>query len=406
MTHGRRLPPLVCLAPNRWDGPRQRTQHLAAGLARTRPVVFVEPAAYSLPGILRRRLNGERTGPLFGRVRQITDNLQVYTPPPTLPGSLHLRSINSLVHSVAWRDLRQTVRAVDFASVDVLVSWPPAFDLARRLRPHRLIYDCLDLFPAFEEGRRRRLLTCLETDLARAASVVVVTSRDLERRWSGRHRRVVRIPNGVDFIVFGPRADPVTIPLDIARLPRPRLGFIGTIGPWVDLPLLRHLARQRPDCSIALIGPVERRIARSSEPMNLHLLGERAYSSLPAYLAGMDVLLIPFRMMELTRAVNPIKLYEYCASGKPIVAAPLEEVMAAEGVCYIGDGPGPFLKAVDEALLEAERPDPARVAARRAVALASGWDKRVAALAESLDADREHPESGMRPQHNLGFSDG
>jgi glycosyltransferase involved in cell wall biosynthesis len=390
MTLGGGLPALVCLAPNRWDGPRQRTQHLAAGLARTRPVVFVEPAAYSLPGILRRQLAGERTGPLLRRVRQVTDNLLVYSPPPTLPGSLHFRSINSLVHSVAWRDLRAAVRTIDSSALDVLVSWPPAFELARHLRPQRLIYDCLDLFPAFEKGFRRQLLTRLENDLAQAASVVVVTSRDLERRWSGRHRRVVRIPNGVDLTAFGPGAGPMTIPPDIARLPRPRMGYIGTIGPWLDLPLLQHLAQHRPGCSIALIGPVERGIARPSGPANLHLLGERPYSSLPAYLAGMDVLLIPFRLTDLTRAVNPIKLYEYCASGKPIVATPLEEVVAAGGVCYIGEGHGSFLKAVDDALLEADRPDPVRVAARHAIALVSGWDRRVAAFAALLDAEREH----------------
>jgi hypothetical protein len=87
---------LMYLAPNRWDGPRQRTQHLAAGLARTRPVIFVEPAAYTLPGLLRRRLAGEQSGPLFRRVKRVSDGAGL--PPPTLPGNLILgaRSSSSL----------------------------------------------------------------------------------------------------------------------------------------------------------------------------------------------------------------------------------------------------------------------------------------------------------------------
>jgi UDP-galactopyranose mutase len=168
---------------------------------------------------------------------------------------------------------------MDMSAPDVVVAWPPAFELARRLHPRRLIYDCLDLFPSFEDGLRRRLLTSLEEDLSRAAFAVVVTSRDLERRWSGRHPQVVRIPNGVELSLFGPGASPGALPPDLAKLPRPRLGYIGTVGRWVDLPLLQHVARHRPGCSIALVGPIDRGIARPLGPPNLVLLGERPYSA-------------------------------------------------------------------------------------------------------------------------------
>ena len=376
---------MIYLAPNRWDGTRQRSQHLAAGLARTRPVVFVEPAAYSVPGVLRRRLAGTPSGPLFGRVTRVRGDVLVYAPPATIPGSLQLRSLNALVHAIAWRGLRRAVRAIERSAVDVLIGWPPAFELVRRLRPRRLIYDCLDLFPSFENGLRRRLLASTEEELARAAFAVVVTSRDLERRWAKRHPRVVRIPNGVELGVFVPDASPVAVPPEIARLPRPRLGYIGTVGRWLDLPLLQHVAERRPECCIALVGPMEPGIVRPLGPANLVLLGQRPYASLPAYLGGMDVLLIPFRVTDLTHAVNPIKLYEYCTTGKPIVATPIEEIVAELGLCHLGEGEASFLKAIDEALLEVHRPDPSRIAARRALALASGWERRVAGFASLLD---------------------
>jgi glycosyltransferase involved in cell wall biosynthesis len=382
---GREPRPLIYLAPNRWHGPRQRSQHLAVGLARTRPVVFVEPAAYSVAGVLRRRWAGTPSGRLVGHVTQATDDVVVYAPPATIPGNLHLRSLNALVHAIAWRGLRRAVHAIERCAVDVLIGWPPAFELARRLRPRRLIYDCLDLFPAFENGLRRRLLASTEEDLGHAAFAVVVTSRDLERRWAKRHPRVVRIPNGVDLGVFATDAGPVAVPPEVDGLPRPRFGYVGTVGRWVDLPLLQHLAKRRPDCSVVLVGPLEPGIARPSGPANLVLLGERPYASLPAYLAGMDVLLIPFRMTDLTRAVNPIKLYEYCTTGKPIVATPIEEIVAEPGLCHVGEGAESFLTAIGEALLEAQQPDPMRIAARRALALASGWERRVAELESLLD---------------------
>lgn len=370
--------PLIYLAPNRWNGLRHRTQHLASGLARTRPVLFVEPAAYSVPGVLRRRWGGVRGEPIFGRVERASAALTIYSPPATLPGNLHLRALNVLVHALVWRHLRRAVPGLVSRAVDVVIGWPPAVELARRLRPRRLIYDCLDLFPSFSGGMRGRLLASMESDLSRAAFAVAVTSRDLERRWSSRHSRVVRIPNGVELGHFNSGAAPVEIPPELGKLPRPRLGYIGTVGHWVDMPLLRQIAEHRPRCSVAVVGPVDPGVDRHSLPANLVLLGERPYACLPAYLAAMDVLLIPFRLMDLTHAVNPIKLYEYCATGKPIVSTPIAEVVAEGGLCYIGEATGPFLRAIDEAVLEMTRPDARRIAARQAVARASGWEGRVA----------------------------
>lgn len=375
---------LFYLGSHRWKGQRQRAHHLAAGLARTRRVVFVEPAAYSVAGALRRRSRGQSIGACRQRLHVVSDTLSVYTPAPSLPWSLQFRSLNRLVHRWAWRSLGAALGRDRFPAVDVVLAWPPALDLARLLQPRRLIYDCLDLFPAFHGGRRRRLMEDLEADLARDASAIVVTSHMLERRWEGRHPRILRIPNGVEWPMFRTSADPQPLPADLADVPRPRLGYVGTIGHWLDLPLLVQVARERPHCSIVLVGPSERGMARPPGVPNLHYLGERPYGSLPAYLAAMDVLLIPFRLMDLTHAVNPIKFYEYCASGKPIVATPLEELVRFKDACYLGDDPRSFVSAVDAAAFEASHPDPMRIADRRAIARANTWDDRVAALTTLL----------------------
>jgi hypothetical protein len=98
----------------------------------------------------------------------------------------------------------------------------------------------------------------------------------------------------------------------------------------------------------------------------------------------MDVLLIPFHVTDLTHAVNPIKLYEYCATGKPIVATPIEEMQGDRHLFHLGKEPEGFMAAVDAALAEARAPDPELIAARRALAKASSWDRRVADLEDLL----------------------
>src|SRR5205823_14725005 len=117
--------------------------------------------------------------------------------------------------------------------------------------------------------------------------------------------------------------------------------------------------------------------------------GERPCRDSPAFLAALADLLVPGRLSELTQAVNPIKLYEYCASGKPIAATPIEEVAATGELCHLGQGPGGFLAAAEAALAEATRPDPLRAAARQELARASSWDRRVAAFSALIDRPEE-----------------
>ena len=215
----------------------------------------------------------------------------------------------------------------------------------------------------------------------------MTASRWLERRWAERHPRVRRIPNGVELARVPNGADTSRPPTGLEALPRPRLGYVGTIGPWVDLSMLAGVARRRPEWSIVLIGPRERATPWLPLPPNVHVLGERPYEYLDDCLAALDVLLIPFQVSDLTHAVNPIKLYEYCATGKPIVATPIEDVIAVGELCYMGADTDTFTAAIDSALQEAATGDAVRPAGRRALASASSWDTRVDAWAELLPDD-------------------
>lgn len=367
-------------------------QHLAEELSRTRPVLFVEPGV---------RPTARTTGRLPGACRfpgatwsKLTDTLTVFDPGWVLPGTLDLRAIHRMSVWRAWKSLRPFVAADQDGGFDAIVGWPPSVELAARLAPHRLIYDCLDLFPAFFRGRRRRAIERFEEALEAAASAITVTSAVLEHRWRARHPRVVRIPNGVDAAHFA--ATPATsatptlptlpgVPEALAQYPRPRIGYVGTIGEWLDAEALAEVARRQAGGSLLLIGPTERSgIGVVPRASNVHLLGAQPYASLPRMMAALDVLLIPFRVNELTRAVDPVKLYEYCAAGKPIAATPIDEVVAHGGVCHVGAGID-LADAVAAALAEIRAPDPTRSAARRRLAETSSWRCRAQAFVELLD---------------------
>jgi glycosyltransferase involved in cell wall biosynthesis len=96
------------------------------------------------------------------------------------------------------------------------------------------------------------------------------------------------------------------------------LGFIGRIKEWIDLELIRQVAEARPEWSIIMVGPVEldADISAFSNLPNVYFVGSKTKEELPAYLKKFDVCLNPFRAGKLSKAVNPLKLYEYLSAGK------------------------------------------------------------------------------------------
>jgi len=129
------------------------------------------------------------------------------------------------------------------------------------------------------------------------------------------------------------------------------LGFFGLIREWVDLELLASVARRRPDWHIVLLGDSTIDLSPYQNLPNIHFLGRKRYEELPAYCKQFDVGLIPFKVNELTRAVNPIKLREYLAAGLPVVSTPLPEISLLKKRCvYVADTADGFIEAVELAL--------------------------------------------------------
>ena len=104
-----------------------------------------------------------------------------------------------------------------------------------------------------------------------------------------------------------------------------RIGFFGLLSEWVDQDLLVALAEIK-DCEIILAGKADVDTSRLSAIENIKMIGAVPYKELPALVATFDLGIIPFKVNELTRAVNPIKLREMLAAGCPVVSTNLPEV--------------------------------------------------------------------------------
>lgn len=382
---------LVYLAPHGWDTIAQRAQHLTSALAAGWRVLYVEPVAPSIAGNLRRMRGGEPSGPLRERLVQRQTSLWTYTPPPLWPFTLDSGLLNRAAHRVVAPRVRRVLQRLDLVRPVLVVAWPPAAAWRGHFEESMLVYDCMDDFRAFPQSeRRRRLVARWEAAAARHAALVTATSEHLVSRWSRCHGNVRLLANGVTDAFIESAAD-ACVPADLAAIPRPRLLYVGAVSPWLDHALLLELARRHPAWSLVFVGPVHAMPRPLEELPNVHLLGTRPHDALPGYVAGADACLIPFTVSPLTIAVNPVKLYEYFAAGKPVVSVRLPEVERFADVCYVAAGRADFAHLVERALGEAE--DDPRRSARREIARDNTWARRARTFAALVGAV-EHTDAG------------
>ncbi len=272
-------------------------------------------------------------------------------------------------------------------------SWEP---LARRLREQfgwRVVYDCMDEHTGFgTHGAgiaedERRLLT--ESDL------VLVTSRPLLDRVRKVRPDALALPNAADAGRFAELPARGASPL--AKYARPVVGYYGAIAAWFDAGAVALAARKHPDWSIVLLGDTKGAALESLQGRpNVHLLGEVPYADLTGYVAGFDVCTIPFHRTPLTEATNPVKLYEYLATGKPVVARRLPELEPYADVIALYDTADEFVAALERVVRE---PDgEAVVAKRQRVAFENTWEIRYATLRDAIARlpQLAHPSSLSR----------
>jgi glycosyltransferase involved in cell wall biosynthesis len=259
----------------------------------------------------------------------------------------------------------------------LIAGLPHAADVLARVPSSLVVYHCADDY-AHVRGFPDTL-PALEADLCRRADLVVTTSETLCQTRARFNPNTYWIPNGADVEHF---ATPALASPELADIPRPIVGFVGGLSEWVDLELVAQLARQRPLWTFVLVGPIGVDTAPVQPLANVRLLGSRPYADLPAYLAAMDVGLIPFKRNEVTYHADPIKAYEYLAAGLPVVATDMPALRRMGHVLALAASPDEVLSRI-AAALDAGR-DAGR-AARQAEARRHGWAGRFARFEELVE---------------------
>ncbi len=275
------------------------------------------------------------------------------------------------------RKVGAAARAAGLHKPVLWISLPSAIDAVGALGESAVVYYAGDDFGALA-GVDHAACLAMEVELAARADLVLAASPTIAARFPAAKTHV--LPHGVDLDLF---STPAPRPAD---LPDGKVaGYYGTLASWLDYPLIAATARLLPEWRFIFIGPIGSDVAPTdlallrAEP-NIALLGPRPHAALPGYSRNWSAGLIPFRDNAQIRASNPLKLREYLAAGRPVVATPFPALLPyAEHIAVETTAAG-FARALEASLSDTN------TTARQSRVAAESWAARAATAASLIAA--------------------
>lgn len=339
--------------PN-WTNNQRVSQSLAEAGFR---VLYLESIGLRQPTVNTRDLSriGRRLLKSAQGLRQVDPRIWVFSP-LVIPfyHSALLQRINQWILVMTVKILG---RWLGFKQPIVWVYNPFIANFQARLSPAFLVYHCVDDFMTVP-GIPAEVVAAVEPAMIQAADLVFVTSPTLHQKLSAiAPAKVHYLPNVADYDHFAQGYGPGAIPEDLNAIPQPRIGFIGAIKDYkLDFELIRTLAIRHPQWHWVLIGGLavanpQALLTRLQAP-NIHFLGYRPYVSLPDYLRGMDVAVLPSLLNDYTRSMFPMKFFEYLAAGKPVVGTRLPSLADYEHLYAPADSIDDFEHALEAVLAD------------------------------------------------------
>ncbi|OGY92977.1 MAG: hypothetical protein A3B31_00370 [Candidatus Komeilibacteria bacterium RIFCSPLOWO2_01_FULL_53_11] len=278
---------------------------------------------------------------LTERLTEISDKLSVYS--------------NCTFYKSPERFMQRLKAVAERLELRDMVVWsffPPAMKHTGSLGQRLTVFDAVDNWA--EHSSYRQFVPMLKENYAyikEKADIIFTVADELQKLFDNQPN-VYWIPNGVDLAHYQtPRR---LVNRDIADIQRPIVGYIGIIQDRVDVDMIVDLARMNPDKSFVMVGPVwsDRDKQRLETRENVHVLGYKSYDEAPAYIQQFDVALIPHKVSTFITSTNPMKVYEYLACGKPVVATRHSGAEMFQDAVYLAADTAEFHSSIGRALVE------------------------------------------------------
>ena len=224
---------------------------------------------------------------------------------------------------------------------------PLVADLVGRIPVDRWVYYCVDDLSTWP-GLDRESLERTEVDLIDRVDAIAAVSEHLVARMQSHGRSATLLTHGVDLDHWRRRSD---AEIDgLPELARPLIVFWGVVDRRLDLEVLSRLGDALQHGSIVLVGPENNPHPSLAEIPGIVRLGPQKFSKLPALARASSVLIMPYAAMSATEALQPLKLKEYLATGKPVVVSDLPATRPWKDTCDVMEDSESFVRTVIDRL--------------------------------------------------------
>lgn len=373
-------PGFIALVPHEWNDQWLGRAQILSRIAKQFHVVWCGP-----PHEWREIPTRARSGP---SVQQPVDDLPMlhtYRPEPWLPRLYRPSTI--ALRLMQWRleNAREILEREGCTHI-VLSIWSPQYSKALPLIKHDMsMYHIND---EYSFARVQQPISAEERVLMAGVDEVFIHSPAVMARKAAFCSSSTLTPNGVDFEAF---ATSRPIPDDLAAIPSPRIGYSGFLKTQLDWELLFATAQQNPQWSFVFVGKALEQpglpevLARIGALGNVYFLGGKSSHELAAYPQHFDVCMLPYCVDDYTKYIDPLKLSEYMASGRPAVGTPILPLHPVSDLVALAETPAEWRQAISASLLPDANSPEAR-AKRQSWAKARTWDVLVDSILAKVEA--------------------
>ena len=294
---------ILYFSPIEYRGLKQRPQYIAEGLAREHEVTYVDPTVSMMKFLLK---GGERPG---GYTYRVNEHLKVVRLNGTFSAHRSLEALGGWIAFPERLQLRRFLREADL----VWIGYCPWYSLLKGYRG-AVVYDKMDDDTGLTQNELlKKLIRKVEPPLVERADLLFVTAQKFhdEFRAKGKHPYVV--PNAVDRSVMARLTGGTP-----EKLSGQMFGYVGMISHWFDVDAVRTILDAAPRNRVVLVGPSEIEL-----PVHPRLVctGRVPKEEVDGWIRSFDVCLYPFQRTPLIDTIDPVKIYEYLAQNKPVLAA-------------------------------------------------------------------------------------
>jgi len=329
---------ILFLSSNRYgDFPSRKTRFSKYLSEKGFRVVYVD-SPHTYLGYLKKGFKVESYG-----LKEVFPNFYVLRSFPILPFFKKYLPFNKIDSQIYYSKIASALKEISFDPA-LTFTYIPFFPDALTKFKSKIIYDCVDDHASFGGLINPSFVNALEKKTVEVSDVVITTGNEfLKDKLKKFGKEPVQIPNGVDYALFSNWLNNKES-LNIKN----QIVYVGAIANWFDIDLVKYIADSFKDYEILLIGFASVDISDLLSKENVKFLGKLTQEQFAPILWQSKAAMIPFKVNDLTRKIDPLKAYEYLASGVPVVSTPVGNV--SQLPVYVAEAKEDFVKELKRAI--------------------------------------------------------